>query len=621
MATVVRGERGSALMLAVIAMLVMGVLSVSFALLADMETKIGVSYKQQAAAEALAEAGLERARDFVRTAPSAPGGFTNWFNGTSASHNLFSNVPLVGGTYSARLDNDCFAANTVPTYIEEKAHPPGATPCDNVTDYNETAVITAWSQAGNGRARVRAIVAVDNPWKHVCSDAKADNNGYCNDPGNRNGNPTVSPADPNDPNGPSAYNNLPRPTLGCSRIAPELHRGPYLAAIQTAQCKVTFPGMYTYPYPVAFNVVPRFVLMGDDPATNPNAKKCNNEPNAPAAGHANTYFGYFDCALTSYCNPLDAGHVCGGFPHLMGAPAAFRTGCLKGRKWYIANGTPPGLADNFADTRVLAGHPNQMMLNPGFTLAFPPPAGVANVIRWGEWDPAVGLCVNSAGTSVTSANTAPGLVFSGAAFPAGGGTVNFNGTVGSQTKQFDVYVFRAAWTQGNNIQFYGTLAVETNGAGGVQFQVGNGNATKLWSGANSNPPAVGWADPTTDPPGSYGYPLVALIYDPFAAPPTVVPLYAPQNHTSDMGSNNTELHGMIYSGGHVQFNPLTMDGTVVAFEIQTQGSATYTYNPWYGNNTPPPGFPTGSTNTVVIIRKSFVVCVNYSDDGAGATTC
>jgi len=216
MRATLRNDRGSAVIIAVMAMLIMGVLSISFAMLADIESRVGVSYKQQGQAEALAEAGLELARDAVRTAPTVTGGFTNWFNGTSATHTLFSGVTLGPGTYSARIDNDCAAVNTVPAGIQEPPHQPGSVACNNTTDYNEVAVITGWAQAGSGRSRVRAVVGVDNPWKHVCSDAKPDNNGYCNEPGNRNGSPTVNPADPNDPNGPSAYNDLPRRSSAAS---------------------------------------------------------------------------------------------------------------------------------------------------------------------------------------------------------------------------------------------------------------------------------------------------------------------------------------------------------------------------------------------------------------------
>jgi Tfp pilus assembly protein PilX len=562
-----RSERGSALILAVIAMLVMGVLSVSFALLADMETRIGVNYKQQAQAEALAEAALERGRDAVRTAPTAAGGFTGWLNGTAAGMagaHLFAwnGAGLGAGSYSARLDNDCALANTIPAAVEEPAI--GGTPCGNDTDTNETAVLTAWATAGTGASRIRAVVAVDNPWKHVCSNAKPDNNGYCNEPGNRNGNPTIQPADPNDPNGPAAYNALPLPVIGCSRVAPGLHRGAHALAVQVAGCQAN-PNMYTPPGPTGIGNPPRFAVMGELPValggTMPAAKTCNNEP---IGGNGNVYFGYFDCALTTYCLAAD-GHVCG----TMGD----RKGCLRGPLHAAIYGGLP-------DTRMVVGHPNY------------------DNTRYTEYDPITGTCVGgSTGTVIT-------------------GNVNFNQDVGAPAKQFDVYVHNGSWSQGNNRKFYGTLVVETNGAGGTQLLVGNGNATELWAGKNGLAATAAWPAPHT-----YGYPLVALVYDPNLAAPTVSP-YAPQNHTADFGSNNTNIHGIIYSGGHVLFNPLAFDGGVVAFEIQTQGSATYTYNGTYGNATPPPGFMAGTGNQVVIIRKSFIVCVNYAADTGGIpSTC
>jgi hypothetical protein len=93
------------------------------------------------------------------------------------------------------------------------------------TDTNEKAVLTAWAVAGAGRSRVRAVMGVDSPWKHVCADARPDNGGYCNDTRNTKGNPSVKPADPNSENGPRAYDDLPRPILGCSRID-TVHGGP-----------------------------------------------------------------------------------------------------------------------------------------------------------------------------------------------------------------------------------------------------------------------------------------------------------------------------------------------------------------------------------------------------------
>jgi hypothetical protein len=120
----------------------------------------------------------------------------------------------------------------------------------------------------------------------------------------------------------------------------------------------------------------------------------------------------------------------------------------------------------------------------------------------------------------------------------------------------------------------------------------------------------------------YGYPLALLIYDPTQAAPTANPL-APQNTCADMGSSNTLVNGMVYSGGHVVFNPISLNGTVVAFEIQTQGgnNALLTYNSTYGLAAPPPGFTGASAGGVVIIRKSFITCTSYNADSGGPTAC
>jgi hypothetical protein len=574
-----KSERGSMLILVVVAMLVMGVLSISFALLADMEVRIGVSYKQQAVAEALAEAALEHARDIVRTAPTEPLAFGKWFQ-APFSHILFPTQTLNGGTYSARLDNDCAMANTVPTPvggtpgIEEPPHAPGATPCNNTDDYNETAVITAWAQSGSGRSRIRAIVAVDNPWKHVCSNAKPDNNGYCNEAGNRNGNPTVTPSDPNDPNGPAAYGDLPRPILGCSRIAPGLHRNNAdTLAVHAALCAGAHHNMKTYPYPTGAGV-PRFVMMGDDPAAplivGLTPRSCGAPNDDPAS--AVKYFGYFDCALTTFCDPnAPYNHACNG--------GGIRKACV------VAT-----------DSRVLPG-PSQ------------------DLAHYVAYNPLTGECGGGGADE-------QGMVYRGENnIPSGGGssTVTFNGgNIGSPSRQVTVYVLNGDADFGNNKQFYGTFVVEGNentNPSDKDATIGNGANPALWAGPNSSPPGVGWTFTN-----QYGFPIALLMHNPDLAPPTVSP-YAPQAIYADLGSSNTEIHGMVFSSGHVAFNPLSFDGTVVAYEIQTQGSASYTYNSWYGNNVPPPGFPIGGGSQVSIIRKSFVVCVNYSDDSAGATGC
>ncbi len=175
-------QGGSVLIIAVIAMLIFGILSFSFALLSRLEVTTAVNYKAQAQAEALAEAGLERGRDAVRTAADASGacGFSRWTDpGNSSSYGcdaglaklLFSGIPLGAGDYSVVIDNDCFPL--VPVAIQDASCSGGTPGRDN----NETAVLTAWATAANGlgRARVRAIVAIDTAWKHVCSNSSQDN--------------------------------------------------------------------------------------------------------------------------------------------------------------------------------------------------------------------------------------------------------------------------------------------------------------------------------------------------------------------------------------------------------------------------------------------------------------
>jgi hypothetical protein len=514
-------QRGSVLIIAVIAMLILGILSFSFALLSRIEVTTGVNYKAQAQAEALAEGGLERGRDEVRTAASEGCGFTRWTDPAGSSSYgcgggltklLFNGVSLGAGAYSAVIDNDC--SPLVPTSIQD----PSCTDADGTPnrDKNDTAVLTGWATAANGlgKARVRAILGKDNPWKHVCSASSQDNPpGYCNEPANRNGNPTISPADPNEyPGGPAAYEDLPRPQLGCSAIDVTLH----------AETLVNCPAgqNYSYPYPSG----KRLIVAGDRSKAN-----CD--------GGGLQYQGYFDCALTTPC----PASICG----------SLRPACVKA-----------------TDSRGL----------PNYVKALAP-----------------GVC---------GAAGATGMVFtSNLTWPTDYGSTN-NGIL--------VYVMRPGDFTIQSQNLHGLVVVEGNGVSGCNAgrDVWHKNGSKIWTETNV-----------------YGYPLAYLVFDPIAArdnapQPTANPLN-PQDTCMDMGSNaGTEIHGIIYSGGHVELNPIAVDGGVVAFEIQTQSSSSiYGYNTTYGHDAPPAGFPVGGTSTVVLVRKSFLVCADYAADTGGGSSC
>lgn len=571
-----RGERGSVLIMAVVAMLILGVLGVSFALLSRIETEIGFNYKQQAQAEALAEAALDHARDVLRDAATEAGGFTAWLNGTKpgmSNQKLWNDTavtpPAYAGNpaywYRGRLDNDC-GPPVVPTSIRESSS------CSPTVDTNETAVVTTWAQAGSGRARVRAILSIDNVWKHVCSDHKADHGGLCNNDDNTNGNPSIQPADPNDPNGPAAWDDLPRPYMGCSRIDPTLHRGTLSEAEQLARCAAN-PQMYVYPYPTTN--APRWVVTGPDPAVVTGAKRCFPDPANPTVG----YFGYFDCALVTPCNPTVTN--CGG----SGTP---RRGCLP------------------------ASHPNGFSTSL-FVRLDPPPLG---------------------GTNTCQAKGGTGMVFTGN-LP----NENWGGSVGGHPiARLTYYVLRPGVADigpPGDKTIVGTVVVEGNGqptsgtnyCGGANADAKAGTRAKFYTGPGSawNELAGTWG------PEQYGYPLAFLIWDPLQAaesPSLPTPAGAPQRTCADMGSagggssDRAQIHGLVYSGGHVQFNPMSLDGGVIAWEIQTQAtSSNYTYNYNFGNAAPPPGFPKGGGTEVKIVRKSFIVCSNYSDESAAATAC
>jgi Tfp pilus assembly protein PilX len=547
-----RDERGSALILAVIAMLILSILGVSFALLSRIETTIGHNYRQQAQAEAMAEAGLDRARDTMRTAVTTNDGFTSWlgdlWSGANQTPTAYSGNSAYW--YRARVDNDC--TPFVPTSIAE-VQPLGET-CGNTVDRNETVVVTAWSEAGSGRSRIRAILAVDNAWKHVCSAHEADNGGLCNNDDNTNGNPSIQPADPNDPNGPAAWDDLPRPYLGCSRIDPTLHGAAEL------DCQ-TYPEMYQYPYPTGVGT-PRWVVMGPDPAVVTGAETCN-----PTG--LKEYFGYFDCALATPCDTAVTN--CGGNP---GTP---RLGCLD------------------------PNHPNGYDTSK-FVRLDPPPFVSPNT------------CADKLAT---------GMVFATGDLP----NEDWGGSFGGNPlTRFTYYVMRGHKVSIQDHSVFGTVVVEGTGTptSGTNFCTGGDRdaeaktRSKFYTGPTpaTNPPAGTWGTE------QYGFPLAFLVFDPVEAkesPSLPTPAGDPQRTCADMGSagggpsDRAQIHGMVYSGGHVEFNPISMDGSVIAWEIQTQAtSSNYSYNYSYGDAAPPAGFPKSGGTEVRVVRKSFIVCSSFA---------
>jgi len=511
-------ESGSVLILAVLAMLSLGVLGVSLALLARIEAEGGASFRQGAQAEALAEGALAYAVDVVRPSVLAAGSFTGWLGAV-----VVDGVPLAGGEYSARVDDDC--APVVPAPLEQVG-------CPSVTDANGTAVVTAWARAGVGRARVRAHAVLDQPWTHVCASSRGDAAGYCGEAGGPSGAPVLTPADPGDPHGPAAYEALPIPVLGCSRIDPSLHGAP-------SGCPAGS----------------RLVLTGEDPSIVPGAAICQEDPGG------GRYFGYFDCALQTPCESPTA------------CPTGTTRGCVR-----------PG------DSRL-----------------------VTQPSRYRE--PGPGGCVSPHPDSVTGdPSPATGMVLNYAAGPLAGRNPRLAG-LGAPGRGVTVYVLRQGGdgqVEVRNGTVRGTLVVEGNGvpAGGDGCSSANVDVR------------VGDDALLSAEPGAYGYPLALVLYDPVQAAPTVTPP-APQSVCASLGTTNTALQGAVYSAGQVRLGAVAMDGTVVAFQVRSEGTGgRLSYNPAStAGPTPPPGFRGSPAARVITVWKTFAVCPSYREDRDAPSAC
>ena len=85
-----------------------------------------------------------------------------------------------------------------------------------------------------------------------------------------------------------------------------------------------------------------------------------------------------------------------------------------------------------------------------------------------------------------------------------------------------------------------------------------------------------------------GYPLAILAYNPNEAAPTTA---VGQTIQLDLSNSTSLVSGLIYSGGTADFSPLTVDGGLIAWDVNVTNTASrITYNPTYGNAAPPPAF-------------------------------
>jgi Tfp pilus assembly protein PilX len=206
-----QGERGSALIMAVVAMVVLGALILGFSALANIEARLAINNKAYSQALALAESGLEHGRNILHDAATT--GNFNAYIASTATRRLgiaSGGITTGAGTYWVRVDNDCSAPtgfSGAPPFVPTAVQDSGVG-CSDTVDGNQTVVLTAWAQATDasgrvvGRSRLRAHYTIGNPWKHSCYNG---NSNLCIDDevGGCNNNPCIDPSDPRNPNGPA----------------------------------------------------------------------------------------------------------------------------------------------------------------------------------------------------------------------------------------------------------------------------------------------------------------------------------------------------------------------------------------------------------------------------------
>ncbi len=530
-----RSDRGSALVAAILAMLLLGVFALSVSVLADLESRLGQNQKAAQQAVALAEAGLEHGRNMVRDAVNA--GDFNAFIASAATRQLGvpgAGISLGPGRYWVRVDNDCAAPTGfvgappfVPVVVQDD---PGGG-CSDTVDANETVVLTAWSEVTDGanriigHARMRAHYTIGNPWKHACYDQDG---GLCIEDAvsGCNNNPCIDPSDPHHPNGP-ATGDLPIPS--------------------DIRCGTAGSGSYP-PIPAA---------------DRPTDVSATMSANAPCVIYPYYQWALYQAAPTrTWC------------PHIQVASGGY--------------GTDP------------------CSLSTG-TLAWDP----TNATCIATPEKCHGMVFFGPGTSAATLATGADVDFgtSGSSEAGCMGTYTADANCPGSNSSIVVYVMGKV-TITNNVGVNGTVVLHGNGAGG-----GGGNKDFGLTGTNRIT-----TRPCTGGPNTCGYPLAILAYNPNEAAPTTA---VGQTIQLDLSNATSVVSGLIFSGGTADFNPLTVDGGLIAWDVNITNTASrITYNPTYGNAAPPPAFTMPLDGTGVrMFPPTWVHCTYNANETTVPTPC
>jgi hypothetical protein len=185
----------------------------------------------------------------------------------------------------------------------------------------------------------------------------------------------------------------------------------------------------------------------------------------------------------------------------------------------------------------------------------------------------------------------------------------------------------------NNVEVNGTVVVHGNGVtgSGTNKDFGLTGTNRVTTRA-CNTPVPGTPLAATLAPYC-GYPLAILAYNPNEVAPTTA---VGQTIQLDLSNSTSLLSGLIYSGGTAEVRSLTVDGGLIAWDVNITNTASrITYNPIYGNAArpygnparppgfkPPPGFePTDESSGIVMYPATWVHCTYYANETGGPSPC
>jgi hypothetical protein len=549
-----RTEQGSALIASILALLLLSVFALSVAVLADLESRLGLNQKASLQALALAEAGLEHGRNMLRDAATTVPPTFNAYIADATTRRLgvpSTGIPFGAGHYWVRVDNDCAApagfSGTpafVPAVVEDDIDSP-PTACSETLDRNETVVLTAWSEVRDGadrvigRARLRGHYTIGNPWKHSCYDQDG---GMCIDDavGGCNNNPCIDPSDPRHPNGP-AVGDLPIPSdlrCGLQSLGGQIPDSDVPTDVQ-ARMTGTAP-CFIYPY---------YAWAVKQPALN--RVWCESITASGYGGNS-----------TDECDGATPGTLA----------------------WDASNPT--------CTTTSQKCH-GMVFFGPGNTTT----------------TLATGADITVGGTGGVQAGCM--------------GTRSGSADCPGSNTSVVVYVMGKI-TITNNVEINGTVVLHGNrvAGGGSNKDFGltgtNRVATHPCTTPGVGTPLAGTASPYC------GYPLAILAYNPNYSAPDLAPTTAlGQSIQLDLSNSTTLISGLVYTGGTADFNPLTVDGGLIGWDVNiTNTSSRITYNPIFGNAAPPPAFTTPTDGAgVLLFPATWVHCTYYVNDWTVSSPC